>query len=187
MAAEFIGHESGGLMRWRLQIEQQSDPIDVELVEIGDGAYTFQVGQERVTLANPKAYPFSLSTEISKSTLVKAATLSQPAAALDLTFEAWSRDHWRAVDRAETYTVRSLSWQTSSAGAQNEIRTQMPGRVLKLFVKAGDSVKANQTLLIVEAMKMENEIRAPSDAVIKEVSVTAGQSIESGAILLKLE
>jgi biotin carboxyl carrier protein len=157
-------------MRWRIQIDPKTPPIDIQLVEIKNDAYTFQIGKERITLHSPKIFPYSLATD-----------------ELSLTFEAWSKDKWRAVQGAKTFTVQSLSYESSSAGAQNEIRTQMPGRILKVFVKPGDTIKAQQTLLIVEAMKMENEIRATADAVVKEISVQPGQSVESGSILIKLE
>ena len=63
----------------------------------------------------------------------------------------------------------------------------MPGRVLKVLVQAGDHVSARQGLVVVEAMKMENELRAPGDAVVREVRTAAGAAVEAGAVLLVLE
>jgi biotin carboxyl carrier protein len=68
----------------------------------------------------------------------------------------------------------------------NELITQMPGKVVKLLVKAGDAVKAGQTLLILEAMKMENEIKAPCDANIKNILVSEGATLESGHLMIEL-
>jgi biotin carboxyl carrier protein len=60
----------------------------------------------------------------------------------------------------------------------------MPGKIVKIFAKPGDEIKAGQPLLIMEAMKMENEMRAASDVKIKEVLVKEGENVESGATLV---
>jgi len=65
-----------------------------------------------------------------------------------------------------------------------KIKSQMPGKILRIHVKAGDAVKKGQGLLVMEAMKMENEIKAAQDGVVKEVKVTEGQAIETGAELV---
>lgn len=64
------------------------------------------------------------------------------------------------------------------------VRAPMPGTVLKVNVKTGDSVKSGQSLIILEAMKMENEITAPEDGTISIINVTSGKSAASGEILL---
>lgn len=70
---------------------------------------------------------------------------------------------------------------------QVRITAPMPGRVVRLLVKAGDTVEPGQSLVVVEAMKMENEISAPRAGRVGEVGVTAGQSVESGRLLLTIE
>ncbi len=62
----------------------------------------------------------------------------------------------------------------------------MPGTILSIAVKAGDSVKAGQVLLILEAMKMENEIVAPRDGTVSRVAVTKGASVNTGDLLVVL-
>ena len=68
-----------------------------------------------------------------------------------------------------------------------KIKSQMPGKILRVNVKAGDTVVKGQSLLVMEAMKMENEIKAVQEGVIKEVKVKEGQAVETGAELLSLE
>jgi biotin carboxyl carrier protein len=63
----------------------------------------------------------------------------------------------------------------------------MPGKIVKVFVKPGDAVKEGDPLLIMEAMKMENEMRSAGEAVIKEVLVKQGHAVESGAVLITFE
>jgi biotin carboxyl carrier protein len=72
------------------------------------------------------------------------------------------------------------------AGAQ-KIVSPMPGKIVRVLVKTGDQVKAKQGLVVVEAMKMENELRAARDGRVREVSATEGQSVEAGAVLLVVE
>jgi biotin carboxyl carrier protein len=66
------------------------------------------------------------------------------------------------------------------------LRAPIPGRLVKLLVKAGDQVKAGQALLVLEAMKMENELRAPHAAVVSAVHVVEGIAVESGQDLVSL-
>ena len=67
------------------------------------------------------------------------------------------------------------------------IVSPMPGKVVRVLVKAGDEVKARQGLVVVEAMKMENELRAARNGRVREVAVTEGQSVDAGAVLMVVE
>jgi biotin carboxyl carrier protein len=67
------------------------------------------------------------------------------------------------------------------------IKAPMPGRVVRVLVAAGDRVVARQAVVVVEAMKMENELRAPRDGVVKDVLVLPGAAVESGAVLVVVE
>lgn len=72
-------------------------------------------------------------------------------------------------------------------GGDQELKSGMPGKIIEIFAKEGEIVKANKPLLIMEAMKMENEMRASRDVKIKEIKVKQGDSVESGAVLIKFE
>ena len=67
------------------------------------------------------------------------------------------------------------------------VRAQIAGRVLSLKVKAGDAVSRGDVLLLLEAMKMENEIKAPADGVVKEILVAEGARVTEGETLLVLD
>ncbi|MBQ6120950.1 MAG: biotin/lipoyl-binding protein, partial [Clostridia bacterium] len=71
------------------------------------------------------------------------------------------------------------------AGAET-VKSPMPGTINAVNVTAGQSVKKGDVLVILEAMKMENEIKAPRDAVVASVNVTKGASVSSGDVLLSL-
>lgn len=74
----------------------------------------------------------------------------------------------------------------ANAGARvNHVRAPMPGLIIALKVKDGDPVKTGDTLLILEAMKMENIIKAPGDAVVKSVKVAMGEGVEKNQVLIE--
>lgn len=68
-----------------------------------------------------------------------------------------------------------------------ELITDMPGKVVKVLTTEGAVVNQGDTLLILEAMKMENEIKAGCDGVVKTVNVSEGQAIESGHLMVEIE
>ena len=70
--------------------------------------------------------------------------------------------------------------------AGESVKAPMPGTILEVKVKAGDSVKKGDVLCILEAMKMENEIMAPSDAKVVQVVAAKGASVNSGDVLVVL-
>jgi 3-methylcrotonyl-CoA carboxylase alpha subunit len=71
-------------------------------------------------------------------------------------------------------------------GASGIIKAPMPGRITRVLVEKGASIQRGAGLLVLEAMKMENEIAAPADGVIDEIFVKAGDTVEGGADLVHL-
>ena len=90
--------------------------------------------------------------------------------------------------------VPTLRFSTHDRDAQRAIRlaggepvaAPMPGTILDIKVKAGDSVKSGQLIAILEAMKMENEIFCPRDGVVAQVVATKGSSVDTGAPIIVL-
>ncbi len=73
------------------------------------------------------------------------------------------------------------------ASPSKGVQAPMPGKILAVKVVPGDRVKAGTALVILEAMKMENDIMAPVDATIKSVNVSVGDSVNTGDILIEFE
>ena len=69
-------------------------------------------------------------------------------------------------------------------GAGDAVNAPMPGNILKVNVKAGDAVKSGTVLVVLEAMKMENEIMAPKDGTVSQVLVNKGSTVDTGAPLV---
>lgn len=75
----------------------------------------------------------------------------------------------------------------AAAGAGEAINAPMPGNILKVNVAQGSAVKKGDVLMILEAMKMENEIMCPKDGTVTSVTVSAGTTVESGQVLCTVQ
>lgn len=76
------------------------------------------------------------------------------------------------------------SVQKSNAAAGTKVQAPLPGTILDVFVNVGDTVKSGQTVVLLEAMKMENNIEADCDGTVKEVKVRKGDSVLEGDVLV---
>jgi biotin carboxyl carrier protein len=74
-----------------------------------------------------------------------------------------------------------------AAHGEQKILAPMPGRVVRVLVAPGDEVERRQPVVVVEAMKMENELRSPKAGRVKDVAVTPGTSVEAGRVLVVIE
>jgi biotin carboxyl carrier protein len=83
--------------------------------------------------------------------------------------------------------IRELAAATAKAAGPAPLVAPMPGMIVRVQVTEGDAVQSGQGLVVMEAMKMENELRATSSATVKRVLVAAGTAVEKGALLLELE
>lgn len=90
------------------------------------------------------------------------------------------------IDLVDPLTRRTSRTEDDSLSAA-ALTAPMPGRVVRIFVSPGDQVEKGSTLLILEAMKMENEFLSPRAGVVRVVSVETGQTVESGASLIEIE
>lgn len=84
---------------------------------------------------------------------------------------------------------RSLRSRRRHAGTEGPVtlKASMPGRVVRVLVEKGDAVAAQQGVLVVEAMKMQNEMKSPRDGRIRELRVSAGDTVSAGDVLVIIE
>ncbi|MEX2181103.1 MAG: biotin/lipoyl-containing protein [Gemmatimonadaceae bacterium] len=99
-------------------------------------------------------------------------------------------DGWRfdveALDE-RTRAIRDLGLATAAAAGPAPIVAPMPGLIVKVHVAVGDRVDAGQAVVVMEAMKMENELRAPSPGTVRAIAATPGVAVEKGAVLVELQ
>jgi biotin carboxyl carrier protein len=92
------------------------------------------------------------------------------------------------VSNSEVYKVyRGFKPSGLNKGGAGALVTQMPGKIVKIMKKEGDKVSKGETVLILEAMKMENEIKSGADGTVKSVNVKEGQALEAGFLMVEIE
>ncbi|MDZ4662553.1 MAG: acetyl-CoA carboxylase biotin carboxyl carrier protein subunit [Pseudomonadota bacterium] len=103
-------------------------------------------------------------------------------------YTVYARGSYRVIKifNDEMLLHESLKQDGGLVGS-DKLSAGMPGKITKVFAEEGKEVKKDQPLLIMEAMKMENEIRSPKAALIKKVFVKEGDVVESGAALISFE
>lgn len=106
------------------------------------------------------------------------------------------RGRWHIALGRERFSVDAVDERTRAiremtgggeAEAEKTVVAPMPGLVLKIEVEVGQAVKAGQGVVIVEAMKMENELKAPADGTVAKILVQERQTVDKGATLIVLE
>jgi biotin carboxyl carrier protein len=90
------------------------------------------------------------------------------------------------VEEETRYIIRTRGGAAAGAAGQT-LRAPMPGRITHVAVGPGDTVAAGATLVVIEAMKMENEFKAGAAGVVKEVRVERGQAVNPGDVLIVIE
>ena len=83
--------------------------------------------------------------------------------------------------------LKNLGMDKLISNVAKDLKAPMPGLVLDVLVKAGDSIKKGDSVLVLEAMKMENNIKAVADAVIKKIAVQKGNAVEKNQVLVLFE
>lgn len=91
-----------------------------------------------------------------------------------------------AVRNTETPAAQKAPVQADSASADGTVVSPMPGTIVQLMAAQGDKVSKGQPILVLEAMKMENEITAAKDGVLSELRVAEGQTVAGGEILFTI-
>ncbi len=88
---------------------------------------------------------------------------------------------------AEAALAAALEEAGGGVGGGGAVKAPMPGRIVKALVAEGDEVEAGQPVIIVEAMKMENEVLSVGAGTIRSILVSAGDTVDAGAVLIEIE
>jgi pyruvate carboxylase subunit B len=86
-----------------------------------------------------------------------------------------------------TRAIRDITAASSKSTGPAPVNAPMPGMVIRINVAVGDEVQAGQGVIVMEAMKMENELRASAAGVVKAINAEVGKAVEKGAVLVELE
>ncbi|HEY2485822.1 MAG TPA: biotin/lipoyl-containing protein [Candidatus Binataceae bacterium] len=155
--------------------EVEVEELSAETYAISFGTHRFEADLRRVgpasvsIILNNRSFDFDLVREGEE--IVVASRLGATRVTL--------------IDAAR-HALRARKGPREVSG-RAEIKAAMPGRVVNVLVAIGDEVTANQGVIIVEAMKMENELKSPKAGKVVEVKIAAGQTVEKGELLLVIE
>jgi biotin carboxyl carrier protein len=144
-----------------LQVEVSGKKLDAEAIAFGARELTVRVDGRVADLTVEGSPPLLGVVASGRRTYVKVES-----------------DRMRAAGRAAG---------TGGGGKERDVRSPMPGRVVKVLVNAGDEVAAGQPVAVVEAMKMENEVRAKKGGMVERVHCTAGAAVEGNAVLVSFK
>jgi biotin carboxyl carrier protein len=162
----------------------QPEAIVVDLTELPSGALEVSVNGKRVdvdvvAIGDGPSRPLSVRVE---GRMVDLTTEGQPPE-----LGAVASGH-RSYVRVESERQRAAAAATKGGATNNDklVKSPMPGRVIRMLVAAKDEVAAGQTLCVIEAMKMENEVKTKAACVVAEVHVVEGATVEANGKLFTL-
>ena len=96
-------------------------------------------------------------------------------------------NHQLEISVTDPKRLRGSGASQASADGIAEIKTAMPGKLVRVLVEAGAEIKQGEGVLVVEAMKMQNEIKSPKDGIVKEIRFAEGATVNAGDILAIIE
>jgi len=165
-------------MRYVVDVDGERRTVDVT----GDAV---EMDGERVTarLVDVEGTPVSLLT-VGDRVYRLVARRGDARGAYSLSLDG-RRFAVEALDE-RTRAIRDLSAATAAAAGPAPLVAPMPGLIVRVNVAPGDTVQAGQGLVVMEAMKMENELRSASAGTVTAVRVSAGTAVEKGAVLVEL-
>jgi biotin carboxyl carrier protein len=157
-----------------------AEPIVVDVKELPSGALEVLVNDASADV-DVVAVGGQLSVRIDGK-VVDLTTEGQPPE-----LGAIASGH-RSYVRVESERSRAAdaAKKGSASGSEKLVKSPMPGRIVKLLVQPGDEVEAGRPLLVMEAMKMENEIKAKAACKVAEIHVKVGEAVEGNAKLMTL-
>lgn len=97
------------------------------------------------------------------------------------------RDEVHEVRIIDPKRLRSAKGDDADASGKAEIKTAMPGKVVRILVAEGDTVQKGDGVIVVEAMKMQNEMKSPKDGVISTIRFAEGDTVSAGNVLVVIE
>ena len=152
------------------------------------GAAGTEGGTFRVTIDGEPVDVEARSTELGLS-LVFADRRQLDVALAETSGGQWlAQLPWVSVDAVVDGRRRPRGGAgAAAADGVQQVVAPMPGRIVRILVRPGDNVEARQGLVVVEAMKMENELRASKAGRVKDVGVSEGESVEAGRLLIVVE
>ena len=164
------------------EVSEGGTTLRVELSEVGEGVYDLKL-DGRVVRVDAAKSGRTIYSIIEDGRQFEAMVEERGAHGFDILVHG-RLFHLEAVDERSKLLAQQAR---SMAEGPQSVEAQMPGKVVKVSAAAGARVSEGEGVVVVEAMKMENEIVSPIDGVVKELPVSEGQTVETGQVLFVVE
>lgn len=162
----------------KLNAKIDDEKLNIEIVR-GDGQVTATVnGREyllHVSQPEPNIYTFRSGGKLTE------AFVSPESGNVTV------GGHEFQINLIDPKRLRGSGVESESAEGIAEIKTAMPGKVVRILVEPGAEVQKGDGVLVVEAMKMQNEMKSPKDGIVKDIRTTEGSTVNAGDILAVIE
>jgi len=163
-------------------VEKRRAGVRVGLRETGEGLYEITLDGKTVHVDAVRSGP-NIYSIIEDGQQFEAMVDEKGAHGFDV-MVGGRIFHLEVIDERSQLLAGSAA---SVASGPQTVTAEMPGKVVKVNVAVGAEVRERQGIVIVEAMKMENEIPSPIDGVVRQIAVSEGQTVEAGAMLFVVE
>jgi len=165
-------------MDLQFNIDQETYKIEIDFK---DGKYQVKLGDRQYQVDSQPISKSCLSLLVDGKTYTVFIAEDEEKKYISLQGEQFCVEEAKAETEA-----RSLAESATLKGVPT-ISSPMPGKIVKILVRKGDKVEKGQGLVIVEAMKMENEIRSPSAGVVKKINFKEGDLVDAAETIIELE
>lgn len=168
-------------MKLKVQIEDREQEVTVKVedghvaAEVGGRVYDLQVRQP-----SPDSYLFFMGANVYDCRVSQRATSKE---SLDVDIRGRSYE----VTIVDPKRLRSGQNSDRHHHGVAEIQAQMPGKVVRVLVEAGASIEKGAGIVVVEAMKMQNEMKSPREGVVVSIKVKAGDTVNAGDVMAVIE
>jgi biotin carboxyl carrier protein len=169
----------------RYQISDSEQPYEVEIDEIDPQTYEIRVGDSPAVRVHAHKTPRTGYSLLIDGRQYEGSVDEREGGRFVVQVGSSAFD-FKVVD-PRSRLFAGLGVGVGTASGRQELRAQMPGKIVKLLARVGDSVRADQALVVMEAMKMENEIRTPIDGIVGEIRVAEGDAVDTSALLLVVD
>ena len=166
----------------KLQAKINGEKLDVEILRDGENVVaTIDDREYKLNVSQPEPNIYAMRNantrhEIFVSQGIKAGNT-----------KAVVGGHEFEIDLLDPKRLRGSSVDADHAGGAAEIKTAMPGKVVRILKAVGDEVLKGEGVIVVEAMKMQNEMKSPKDGVIKEIHVSESDTVSAGDVLVVID
>lgn len=165
----------------KLQAQIGDDKHEVEIKRDGDRVVAEIDGRKyEIEASEPEPNVFLLKNDGKIFQAFVSPRSSQPMAVRVGTDEI-------DITLIDPKRLRASAGAGEHAGGLAEIKTAMPGKVVRILISQGDAVEKGDGIIVVEAMKMQNEMRSPKDGKVSEIRVAEGETVGAGDVLVVIE